>query len=90
MQSFFVFDIFRACQRKSNALNAGKESEYSSDNKFRPFCTERCQLLDLGAWTEGQYTVPGPEASPEEMTEAFLQDSKEDDDDPESKPNYLH
>lgn len=29
------------------------------DNPFRPFCSERCQLLDLGRWVEGDYRVPG-------------------------------
>jgi hypothetical protein len=25
-----------------------------------PFCSERCRLLDLAAWTGGAYRVPGP------------------------------
>ncbi len=25
-----------------------------------PFCSERCRLIDLGAWAEGRYTIPGP------------------------------
>ncbi|HSE17802.1 MAG TPA: DNA gyrase inhibitor YacG [Pyrinomonadaceae bacterium] len=29
------------------------------DNPFRPFCSERCQLVDLGRWVEGEYRVPG-------------------------------
>lgn len=28
-------------------------------NTFRPFCSERCQLLDLGAWAGEEYRVPG-------------------------------
>ena len=28
------------------------------DNPFRPFCSERCQLIDLGRWVEGDYRVP--------------------------------
>jgi endogenous inhibitor of DNA gyrase (YacG/DUF329 family) len=34
-----------------------KETEYSG-NEFRPFCSERCQLLDFGAWAEGEYNIP--------------------------------
>ncbi|MBX3237277.1 MAG: DNA gyrase inhibitor YacG [Nitrospiraceae bacterium] len=30
------------------------------DNPWRPFCSERCQLLDLGAWAGEQYRVAGP------------------------------
>lgn len=29
-----------------------------SSNGFRPFCSERCKLLDFGAWIEGRYTIP--------------------------------
>lgn len=29
------------------------------DNTHRPFCSERCQLIDLGAWTEERYRIPG-------------------------------
>jgi len=29
------------------------------DNLFRPFCSERCKLLDLGNWVSEEYRVPG-------------------------------
>ena len=45
----------------------GKSIEWK-DNPFRPFCSERCQLVDLGKWVEGEYRVPG-EALPREPTE---------------------
>ncbi len=32
-----------------------------TSNRFRPFCTERCKLLDFGAWINGQYTIPAVE-----------------------------
>lgn len=28
------------------------------DNPFRPFCSERCQLIDLGAWASDEYRLP--------------------------------
>jgi endogenous inhibitor of DNA gyrase (YacG/DUF329 family) len=28
------------------------------DNPFRPFCSERCKLLDLGKWVSEEYRVP--------------------------------
>jgi endogenous inhibitor of DNA gyrase (YacG/DUF329 family) len=31
--------------------------EYEN-NEFRPFCSERCKLLDLGAWADERYAVP--------------------------------
>lgn len=32
---------------------------YSTENSFRPFCSERCKLMDLGAWASGEYSIPG-------------------------------
>jgi endogenous inhibitor of DNA gyrase (YacG/DUF329 family) len=34
-------------------------SLYSPENRFRPFCSERCKLLDLGAWANDEYAIPG-------------------------------
>ena len=31
-------------------------------NPFRPFCSERCRLLDLNGWLSEQYRVPAEEA----------------------------
>lgn len=30
----------------------GKNVEYSITNEWRPFCCERCKLIDLGGWIE--------------------------------------
>jgi endogenous inhibitor of DNA gyrase (YacG/DUF329 family) len=27
----------------------------SKRNRFRPFCSERCQMIDLGTWVSGDY-----------------------------------
>lgn len=27
-------------------------------NPHRPFCSERCRMIDLGAWVDGEYRVP--------------------------------
>ena len=35
----------------------GKETEYSQSNEFRPFCSERCKLIDFGAWADGEGLV---------------------------------
>ena len=31
---------------------------YSIDNPHRPFCSERCKIIDLGAWASENYKVP--------------------------------
>lgn len=48
--------------------NCGRETEYQG-NDFRPFCSERCKMLDLGAWIEGEYTLPveGTEMTEEDI-----------------------
>lgn len=30
---------------------------YSIDNPFRPFCSERCRLIDLGDWASEAYKI---------------------------------
>jgi len=29
------------------------------DNPFRPFCSERCHLIDLGNWASEEYRIAG-------------------------------
>jgi endogenous inhibitor of DNA gyrase (YacG/DUF329 family) len=29
-----------------------------ADPRWRPFCSERCKLVDLGRWLSGAYRVP--------------------------------
>lgn len=36
----------------------GTKVEWTEANKYRPFCSERCKQIDLGAWAEGKYTIP--------------------------------
>jgi uncharacterized protein len=38
-----------------------KEKTWQPNNPFRPFCSERCKLIDLGEWASGKYSVPGEE-----------------------------
>lgn len=35
------------------------------DPAWRPFCSQRCKLLDLRRWIDGEYRVPGEPVSPE-------------------------
>ncbi len=35
-----------------------KKIEYSLKNKNRPFCSDRCKLIDLGEWASESYKVP--------------------------------
>jgi len=46
----------------------GKEHQWDTRNRFRPFCSERCKLIDLGKWANEEYRVAKP-ADEQEFTE---------------------
>ncbi|TRW50399.1 DNA gyrase inhibitor YacG [Aliidiomarina halalkaliphila] len=33
-------------------------------SKFRPFCSERCKLIDLGEWASEEKRIPGDDIPP--------------------------
>ena len=43
---------------KVKCPSCGKQTEYDAENEFRPFCSERCKLLDFGAWADEEYALP--------------------------------
>lgn len=45
-------------QRTVRCPQCGKPAEWGPANRFRPFCSERCKLVDLGAWASESYRVP--------------------------------
>jgi endogenous inhibitor of DNA gyrase (YacG/DUF329 family) len=36
-----------------------KESFEYYSSRYRPFCTERCKLVDMGHWFDESYTITG-------------------------------
>lgn len=44
-----------------------KETLYSPDNPFRPFCCERCKLIDLGAWAAEEHVIAGQDLVGDEL-----------------------
>ena len=51
--------------------------EWSDAARWRPFCSERCRLIDLGAWITEKHAIPGEEVLPE-----GVQPSQDEPDDP--------
>jgi endogenous inhibitor of DNA gyrase (YacG/DUF329 family) len=39
----------------------GKEVVWSVESLYRPFCSERCKMIDLGQWANESYRVPEDE-----------------------------
>ena len=37
---------------------------WTEASRYRPFCSERCKQIDLGAWANEEYRVPGTEPDP--------------------------
>ncbi|MFK4074133.1 DNA gyrase inhibitor YacG [Ectopseudomonas khazarica] len=37
----------------------GAPVEWKAESAYRPFCCERCKLIDLGAWAAEEHAIPG-------------------------------
>lgn len=37
----------------------GKKQKWTTENKNRPFCSERCKLIDLGDWAGENHKISG-------------------------------
>jgi len=67
--SAFISQIFRDTSGYANldfksrgmtlvkCPKCGREVEFEG-NDFRPFCSERCKMLDFGAWADEDYALP--------------------------------
>ncbi|MCZ6887852.1 MAG: DNA gyrase inhibitor YacG [Gammaproteobacteria bacterium] len=42
--------------------NCRKPTQWSTSNQYRPFCSERCRLIDFGGWVNETNTIPGDES----------------------------
>lgn len=49
----------------------GAPVKWEPASQFRPFCSQRCRQLDLGAWASESYRVP---AAPPDTTESDPRD----------------
>lgn len=47
---------------KVKCPTCNRETEYTG-NEFRPFCSERCKLIDFGAWADEEYALPTQETN---------------------------
>lgn len=46
-----------AAARRVSCPTCGGDSIYASSNPYRPFCSERCKNIDLGAWASENFRV---------------------------------
>jgi uncharacterized protein len=47
-------------------------SIWSTSNIFRPFCSERCKLIDLGEWANESYAIPQKFSEEDEIMSDML------------------
>ena len=45
----------------------GKTVTWNAENPWRPFCSERCKLIDLGDWADERHRIAGEETLPENL-----------------------
>lgn len=45
--------------RTVSCPRCGRPAAFDPSNRWRPFCSERCKLVDLGDWASERYRVPG-------------------------------
>ena len=54
-----------AAVRKVRCPQCGGEALWAPENKWRPFCSERCKQIDLGAWASEKFVIGGkPDETP--------------------------
>lgn len=56
-------------ERYVNCPRCKTKTLYSVENKFRPFCSERCRIIDLGDWASENFKIPLSENSSEQSEE---------------------
>jgi len=54
--------------RTVNCPTCSKPVEWKPENRFRPFCSERCKKIDLGAWANEEYRVSQSAPTEDEET----------------------
>ena len=48
--------------------HCGKPVPWSPESKWRPFCSERCRLIDLGQWFGEEHAIAGEDADSDEWS----------------------
>ncbi|MDR2991408.1 MAG: DNA gyrase inhibitor YacG [Burkholderiaceae bacterium] len=65
----------RAPARTVRCPACGGPSLYGPTNRWRPFCSERCKLQDLGAWASERFRVEVRESDGAEVDPAIGNDN---------------
>jgi len=58
--------IEKSKSRLVSCPQCGRGTLWTSANPHRPFCSERCKMIDLGQWATESYRIPTPESEPDQ------------------------
>ncbi len=62
--------------RSVDCPTCGTAVAWIAESRWRPFCSERCKLIDLGDWAAERHVIPGnandvtEEGAPEQNEQA--------------------
>lgn len=56
---------------KVDCPTCGAPVEWTRLATWRPFCSERCKMMDLGAWANAEHAIPGNPPSEDEGGEPW-------------------
>ena len=54
-----------------------KTVSWNEESPFRPFCSKRCQLIDLGEWANEEKRIPAQNQDPDGLSPAFEDEYKD-------------
>lgn len=55
-------------QPKITCPTCSKPNTWLPENAFRPFCSDRCKLIDLGEWASETRKIPGAPVDPDQLS----------------------
>lgn len=56
----------KVASRIGKCPRCGQGIRLDATNPWRPFCSRRCKLVDLGEWLDGRYRLPAEESAPQD------------------------
>jgi uncharacterized protein len=59
--------------KKPPCPTCDKETELDSSNSYRPFCSKRCKLIDLGQWIDETYSISETTITDDNIDSDFFQ-----------------